>query len=76
MLVKIQEALGENSSAADSFSDQLVKELQKYYSKTISDKSTQASLIGIRDFVMSTFPGKWQDLILQYYQACISGLCR
>ena len=55
IFIKIQEALGKNTSA-DSFSDQLVKELQKYYSKTISDKSTQASLIGIRDFVMSTFP--------------------
>ena len=53
--IKIQEALGKNTSA-DFFSDQLVKELQKYYGKTISDKSTQASLIGIRDFVMSTFP--------------------
>jgi len=54
-LIKIQEALGKNAST-DYFSDQLVKELQKYYGKTISDKSTQASLIGIRDFVMSTFP--------------------
>jgi hypothetical protein len=54
-LIKIQEALGKNTST-DSFSDQLVKELQKYYGKTISDKSTQASLSGIRNFVMSTFP--------------------
>jgi hypothetical protein len=54
-LIKIQEALGKNTSV-DSFSDQLVKELQKYYGKTISDKSTQASLISIRDLVMSTFP--------------------
>jgi hypothetical protein len=61
VFIKIQEALGKNTSA-DSFSDQLVKELQKYYSKTISDKSTQASLIGIRDFVISTFPTKGKVL--------------
>lgn len=54
-LISLQEVLGKNTSA-DFFSDQLVKELQKYYSKTISDKSTQASLIGVRDFVISTFP--------------------
>ena len=61
VFIKIQEALGKKTSA-DSFSDQLVKELQKYYSKTISDKSTQASLIGIRDFVMSTFPANGKVL--------------
>jgi hypothetical protein len=61
ILTKIQEALGKNSSE-DAFSDQLVKELQKYYSKTISDKGTQASLIGVRDFVMSTFPEKGKSL--------------
>ena len=61
VFIKIQEALGKKTSA-DSFSDQLVKELQKYYSKTISDKSTQASLIGIRDFVMSTFPANGKIL--------------
>jgi hypothetical protein len=46
----------------DSFSDQIVKELQKYYGKTISDKSTQASIIGIRDFVMSTHPANGKAL--------------
>ena len=61
VFIKIQEALGKKTSA-DSFSDQLVKELQKYYGKTISDKSTQASLIGIRDFVMSTFPANGKVL--------------
>jgi hypothetical protein len=61
IFIKIQEALGENTSV-DSFSDQLVKELQKYYSKTIADKSTQASLIRIRDFVMSTFPENGKSL--------------
>jgi len=61
IFIKIQEALGKNTST-DSFSDQLVKELQKYYGKTISDKSTQASLIRIRDFVMSTFPENGKSL--------------
>jgi hypothetical protein len=61
VLVKIQEALGKKTSV-DSFSDQLVKELQKYYGKNISDKSTQASLIGIRDFVISTFPANGKSL--------------
>jgi hypothetical protein len=61
IFIKIQEALGKNTSA-DSFSDQLVKELQKYYGKTISDKSTQASLIRIRDLVMSTFPENGKSL--------------
>jgi hypothetical protein len=56
-LVKIEEAMGGNTfNSDDAFSDQLVKELQKYYSKTISDKSVQANLISIRDFVISTHP--------------------
>jgi hypothetical protein len=40
----------------DSFSDQIVNQLKKYYGKTISEKSTQASLIGIRDFIVGTHP--------------------
>ena len=43
-------------AASDTFSDRIVNELQKYYGKTISEKSTQASLIGIRDIVMGTRP--------------------
>lgn len=62
-LVKIQEAMGGNAfNSDDSFSDQLVRELQKYYSKTISDKSVQANLIGIRDFIISTHPGNGKAL--------------
>jgi hypothetical protein len=40
----------------DSFSDSIVNQLKKYYGKTISEKSTQANLIGIRDFIMSSQP--------------------
>ena len=40
----------------DSFSDQIVNQLKKYYGKTISERSTQANLIGIRDFIMSSQP--------------------
>ncbi len=41
------------------------EELQKYYSKTISDKSVQANLIGIRDFVISTHPENGKALFYQ-----------
>jgi len=40
----------------DSFNDQIVNQLKKFYGKTISEKSTQANLIGIRDFIMGTHP--------------------
>jgi hypothetical protein len=60
-LIKIQEALG-NKASEDLFSNQLVKELQKYFGKTISDKSTQANLISIRNFVMSTYPENGKTL--------------
>ncbi len=41
---------------SDPFIDRMVRELKKCYAKTISQKSTQASLIGIRDFVLGTHP--------------------
>jgi hypothetical protein len=56
---------GNTFSSDDSFSDHLVKELQKYYGKTISDKSVQANLIGIRDFVISTHPQNGMALFYQ-----------
>jgi hypothetical protein len=56
---------GNTFNSDDSFSDHLVKELQKYYSKTISDKSVQANLIGIRDFVISTHPENGKALFYQ-----------
>jgi hypothetical protein len=40
----------------DPFIEQMVGELKRYYGKTISEKSTQAGLIGIRDFIMRNRP--------------------
>jgi len=37
-------------TGTDPLSDQYVRELQKYYGATISEKSTQAALIGLRDY--------------------------
>ena len=55
---------GQNPSLVehDTFSDQIVSQLKKYYGKTISQKSTQASLVGIRDFVVGTHPVNGRDL--------------
>ena len=39
-----------------SIEDQLVKELKKLYSSTISNKSTQAILLKVRDYVLSLYP--------------------
>lgn len=44
------------------FIDQMVDQLQKYYGKTISDKSTQASIIGIRDYIIGTHPANGKAL--------------
>jgi len=46
----------------DSFSDSIVNQLKKYYGKTISEKSTQASLINVRDFIMGTQPADGKAL--------------
>lgn len=46
----------------DPFSDQFIRELKKYYGKTISDKATQASLFDLRNFIMGTNPEKGKDL--------------
>ena len=45
-------------AVSDPFSDQYIKELKKYYGGTISDKGTQAALIGLRDYFMAAQPGK------------------
>ncbi len=47
-----QLSLAENNS----FSDQIVNQLKMFYGKKISEKSTQANLIAIRDLIMSTNP--------------------
>ncbi|HPR54866.1 MAG TPA: hypothetical protein PLV84_07025 [Deltaproteobacteria bacterium] len=49
-------------AGGDPFSDQYVRELRKFYGKTISEKSTQAALIGLRDFFMATQPEKGRTL--------------
>lgn len=46
----------------DAFIDQMVGQLKKYYGKTISEKSTQASLIGIRDYILGTYPANGKAL--------------
>ena len=46
----------------DPLSDQFVKELRKYYGKTISEKATQASLFNMRNFIMSLHPGNGKAL--------------
>jgi hypothetical protein len=46
----------------DPLSDQFVKELRKYYGKTISEKATQASLFNLRDLIMGSHPDKGRDL--------------
>lgn len=41
-----------------AFEDQVVKELQKNYGRTIAKKSTQASLLNIKRYILSLFPGE------------------
>lgn len=41
-----------------AFEDQVVRELQKNYGKTIANKSTQASLINVKRYILSLFPGE------------------
>lgn len=52
----------------DPFSDRIVGELQKYYGKTISEKSTQASIIGVRDLVVGTHPADGKALFYAILQ--------
>ena len=46
---------------SDPFGDKIVSQLKKYYGDTIAKKSTQAEIIGIRDFVMGLRPEKGKD---------------
>lgn len=41
-----------------AFEDQVVRELQKNYGRTIAKKSTQASLINVKRYILSLFPGE------------------
>ncbi len=40
----------------DPFSDKIVNQLQRFYGRTIADKSVQASILAIRDFVLGLHP--------------------
>jgi hypothetical protein len=40
----------------DPFIDHMVREFQKYYGDTISDKATQAGILGLREFIVGTRP--------------------
>jgi hypothetical protein len=46
----------------DPFSDQFVRELRRYYGKTISGKATQASLYDLRNSIMGSRPDKGREL--------------
>lgn len=51
-------------ASSDPFGDQYVKELRKYYGGTITEKATQAALIGLRDYFMAAQPGKGSSRFL------------
>lgn len=53
---------GHPGAGADPFSDRVVDELRKYYGMTISEKNTQASIIGVRDLVVGTHPANGKEL--------------
>lgn len=46
----------------DPFIDHMVREFRKYYGETISEKATQAGIIGLRDFVMGTRPANGRSV--------------
>ncbi|HQI82507.1 MAG TPA: hypothetical protein PLR71_13245 [Deltaproteobacteria bacterium] len=46
----------------DPFSDQFVRELQRYYGRTISSKATQASLYDLWNSIMGSRPDKGREL--------------
>ncbi|HNY64265.1 MAG TPA: hypothetical protein PKM41_02430 [Deltaproteobacteria bacterium] len=46
----------------DPFIDHMVNEFRKYYGKTIGEKATQAGIISIRDFVMSSRPANGRSV--------------
>lgn len=48
--------------AQDPLSDQFVKELKKYYGRTIADKATQASLYELRNSILGSRPDNGRAL--------------
>ncbi len=51
-----QESMNLTDGSEESFIDRMVAQLQKYYGKTISETSTQASLLAVRNFIVDTHP--------------------
>jgi len=51
--------------AQDPLSNQFVKELRKYYGKSIADKVTQASLYNLRNMLMGSNPEKGRALFYE-----------
>ena len=49
------------SATNDPFADKIVSQLQGLYGKTIADKSVQAGMMPIRDFVMGLHPENGKD---------------
>lgn len=49
-------------AGSDPLSDQYVRELRKYYGATIAEKSTQAALLGLRDYFMAGRQGTGENL--------------
>lgn len=59
-----QEGEGSQLVPSDPFIDKMVAELKKCYGKTISQKSTQADLLGIRSFIIGTHPGNGKAVFI------------
>lgn len=49
-------------SGQDPLSDQFIKELRKYYGRTIAEKATQASLFELRKSIMGSRPDKGREV--------------
>jgi len=51
-----RENAANNNREQLSIEDRLVNELKKYYGNSIAEKSTQASLLKVRDYILSLYP--------------------
>jgi hypothetical protein len=49
-------------AADEPFIARMAANLQKWYGKTISDRATQASLLGVRTFILGTHPANGRSL--------------
>jgi hypothetical protein len=59
--------------AQNPLSDQFVKELRKYYGKSIADKVTQASLYNLRNMIMGSNPEKGRALFYSMLKKAFPG---